>query len=49
MNNFKRCPECMRPICQRRLTLRGCKEKAIEEMSGIPLNDYTMHNLFTTG
>ncbi len=46
MNKYKRCPECIRPICQRILTLKGCKEKKVEKIDGIPLNEYSMHDLF---
>ncbi|MFZ3382533.1 MAG: hypothetical protein WA144_01280 [Candidatus Methanoperedens sp.] len=49
MKKIKRCPDCTRPVCQRVLTLRGCKEKPIEEITGVPLNPYSMHDLFTTG
>lgn len=49
MENIKRCPDCTRPVCQRVLTLRGCKEKPIEEVTGVPMNPYSMHDLFTTG
>lgn len=45
----KRCPGCIRPVCQRTLTLNGCNEKMIEEIIGIPLNEYKMHDLFITG
>ncbi len=45
----KRCPGCNRPVCQRILTLKGCKEKPIEEIKGEPLNPYSMHDLFSNG
>lgn len=46
---IKRCPGCMRPVCQRVLTLNGCNQKPAEEITGIPLNEYKMHDLFITG
>ncbi len=49
MTHTKRCPECIRPICQCVLTLDGCKDKHIEEIKGTPLNPYTMIDLFSTG
>lgn len=49
MKHLKRCPDCIRPVCQRVLTLRGCKEKSVEEVTGVPLNPYAMHDLFVTG
>lgn len=46
MNQRKRCPGCQRPVCQRVLTLRGCKQKNVEPIEGEPLNPYCMHDLF---
>ncbi len=45
MKPIKRCIGCIRPVCQRVLTLRGCKEKKIEEITGESLNEYKMHDL----
>ncbi|MBU4075595.1 MAG: hypothetical protein KKI06_02625 [Euryarchaeota archaeon] len=45
----KRCPECIRPVCQCVLTLNGCREKRSQEIRGKPLNPYVMHDLFTNG
>mgnify|MGYP003395559302 CR=1 FL=1 len=45
----KRCPGCIRPVCQRVLTLNGCNEKKVEEITGTSLNEYKMHDLFITG
>lgn len=45
----KRCPGCTRPVCQRVLTLMGCNNKRVEDITGVPLNPYSMHDLFTTG
>jgi len=45
----KRCPGCMRPVCQRVLTLNGCNEKKVEEITGEPLRPYGIHDLFITG
>ncbi len=41
----KRCPGCMRPVCQRKLTLNGCKDKKMQDIIGEPLNPYQMHDL----
>ena len=49
IKHIKRCPGCMRPVCQRVLTLRGCNEEKPKEIIGIPLNEYKMHDLFITG
>ncbi len=32
--NAKRCPNCIRPVCQRILTLRGCRKKPLEDIKG---------------
>lgn len=42
----KRCKGCIRPVCQRVLTLCGCDEKEIEEITGDSLNEIKMHELF---
>lgn len=44
-----RCPGCIRPVCQRKITLKGCREKKVEDVTGVPLNDYGMHDLFSGG
>lgn len=36
-----RCEECIRPICQRKLTLKHRFEQVSE-----PMNEYAMHDLF---
>ena len=41
-----RCENCTRPVCQRVLTLCGCKQKSDEEITGKPLNEYKMIDLF---
>jgi len=41
----KRCPGCIRPVCQRVLTLNGCNEKKVEEITGESINPYRMHDL----
>jgi len=46
MRKIKRCPGCIRPVCQRILTLKGCKEKMVEEITGESLNEYCMMDLF---
>jgi len=40
----KRCKGCIRPVCQRTLTLRGCKEKRIEEIFTESFNEYKMYD-----
>lgn len=45
----KRCSGCTRPVCQCVLTLGGCKQKSVEDVKGVPLNPYVMHDLFTNG
>jgi hypothetical protein len=45
----KPCPDCIRPVCMCILTLDGCKEKKQKEITGVPLNPYLMHDLFTNG
>lgn len=46
MKRIKRCPGCIRPVCQRILSLQGCNEKPVEEVKGELLNEYKMHDLF---
>jgi len=46
LSGYKRCSDCVRPICQRVLTLRGCKQKSDEEVIGVSLNEYRMHDLY---
>lgn len=48
-DGVKRCSECSRPICQRQFAKRGGITKPVKEMTGIPLNPYAMHDLFTNG
>jgi len=48
MEALKRCLGCLRPVCQRKLTLKGCKQKNIEEVTGDSLNPYQMHDLYGT-
>ncbi len=45
----KRCEGCLRPVCQRVLTLRGCKEKNIEPIEGESLNDVCMVDYVGSG
>lgn len=53
-HTFKRCPECIRPICQRQLTLRDCNDRTIElepkEKSYVegtePMREYGMHDFY---
>jgi len=44
MKPLKRCPGCIRPVCQRILTLRGCKEKRVEDIFIEPFNEYKMYD-----
>ena len=49
--SVKRCPDCIRPICQRQLTLTGCKYRNDQDISKetierLSINPYEIHNLF---
>ena len=49
---IKRCDECKRPVCQRKLTLHGCKyrnaeEISIEKIDELSINPFEMHELFS--
>lgn len=47
----KRCPDCIRPVCQRQLNLYCCKQRNDQDISKetierLSLNPYEPHNLF---
>lgn len=42
LDNYHRCKDCIRPVCQKIITLNGCKQKNIEQVEGEPLNGYFM-------
>lgn len=49
--SIKRCPDCMRSICQRQLNLEGCKQRNDQDISKetierLSLNPYEIHDLF---
>lgn len=51
MSMIKRCKECIRPICQRQLTLRGCKyinskEISQETIDSLSINKFEMIDQF---
>lgn len=51
MAKRERCSGCIRPICQRQLTLDGCKYRNARDISKetidrLSLNSYEIHDLF---
>lgn len=52
MAKRERCFGCIRPICQRQLNLKGCKQRNDQDISketidNLSLNPYEIHNLFS--
>lgn len=46
MTDGHRCEGCIRPICMKKLTLLGCNDHRIEEITGESLNPIMMHDLY---
>lgn len=50
--SIKRCPDCIRPICQRQLNLGDCKYRNTQDITKetierLSLNSYEIHDLFS--